>query len=58
MKLQAANSPNRRSNAMDWSDLLQIIKAQNLNLADEEFSAIIDKYGGSDAMRRLKRDLK
>lgn len=57
MKLQATNSPNRRSNALDWSDLVQIIKAQDLNLADEEFSAIIDKYGGSDAMHRLKRDL-
>lgn len=57
MKLQASTSANRRSDATDWSDVLQLIQTQNLSLDDEGFASIVDKYGGPDALLRLKQDL-
>ncbi len=57
MKLQAAASATRREDATDWSDVIQLIQTQNLNLEDTSFAAIIEKYGGPNALSRLKRGL-
>ena len=57
MKLQAASSSTRRADATDWSDVLQLIHTQDLDLDDEGFAAIVNKYGGTDALTRLKQDL-
>lgn len=57
MKLQAANSSTRREDATDWADVIQLIQTQNLDLEDESFAAIINKYGAADALLRLKQSL-
>lgn len=57
MKLAASSSAQRRAEALDWADVLQLVKVCKINLADPEFRRIVQQYGGEDALARLQKEI-
>jgi len=53
LKLHAINQPAREDTAKDWSDIFAIMTAQSLSLDDPEFSAIVQKHGGNEAVQKI-----
>ena len=54
LKLHAARSPSRSDPGKDWTDIRQLVKRHNLDTADREFATIVVRYGGEEALERLK----
>jgi hypothetical protein len=54
LKLHATASPTRRRREQDWEDIYQIIRICQLNPDDDSFRSLILRYGGDDALRKIK----
>jgi len=54
LKLHAARSPSRNDPGKDWTDIRQLVKRHNLDTADSEFATLVVRYGGEEALERLK----
>lgn len=57
LKLHAINQPARENTAQDWEDVIALAKAHHLTLDDPEFSSIVLKHGGENAIGRIKAAL-
>ena len=55
LKLHAAVSPTRSSPHQDWDDIRYIIKICRLNPSDAYFHEIILRYGGEEALSRIRK---
>ena len=55
LKLHAARSPSRNDPGKDWTDIRQLVKRYNLDTADREFATLVVRYGGEEALERLKK---
>lgn len=53
LKLHAINQPAREDTVKDWSDIFAIISAQSLSFDDPDFSAIVQKHGGGEAVQKI-----
>ncbi len=53
LKLHAALSPTRSKPEVDWEDVRQIVRICALDPGNEPFRALILRYGGEDALRRI-----
>lgn len=54
LKLHAANSPTRSKPAIDWEDIRQIVRICRLDPEEASFRDLILRYGGADALARIK----
>jgi hypothetical protein len=54
LKLHAARSPSRSDPGKDWTDIHQLVKRHGLDTTDREFATIVVRYGGEEALERLK----
>jgi hypothetical protein len=54
LKLHAASSPTRSKPESDWEDVRQIIAICGLNADEQEFRAMILRYGGNEALKRIE----
>lgn len=54
LKLHAAASPTRSKPEVDWEDIRQIVRICALDPDEESFRALILRYGGEDALARIK----
>jgi hypothetical protein len=54
LKLHAASSPTRGNPEIDWADIRQIVRICGLNPDNEPFRALILRYGGEDALAKVK----
>lgn len=54
LKLHAATSPTRSKPAQDWEDIRNLIRIHHLDPNEQEFSALIIRYGGQSALDQLK----
>lgn len=57
LKLHAISQPARENIAQDWADVIALAKAHHLKLDDPEFSSIVLKHGGENAIGRIKAAL-
>jgi hypothetical protein len=55
LKLHAAASPTRSKPEVDWEDIRQIIRLSALKPEEEPFRSLILRYGGEDALRRIRQ---
>jgi hypothetical protein len=55
LKLHAAASPTRGKPEVDWEDIRQIIRLCALNPEQEPFRSLILRYGGEDALQRIRQ---
>ncbi len=56
MKLAASKSAHRRADAVDFSDVVRLIRVNEINIEDPETIAVVEKYGGSDTLARLREE--
>ncbi len=54
LKLHAISQPSRENTEQDWADVLSLIRANKLSLDDQEFSGIVLKHGGQEAIERIQ----
>ncbi|MBX6325332.1 MAG: hypothetical protein IRY93_04770 [Chthoniobacterales bacterium] len=54
LKLHAAASPTRQKPEVDWEDIRQIVRICRLDPTEESFHALILRYGGQDALRKIE----
>lgn len=54
LKLHAARSPSRIDADKDWIDIRQLVRRYNLDLEDPEFVKLVIRYGGDQALEKLK----
>jgi hypothetical protein len=54
LKLHAATSATRQKPEVDWEDIRQIVRICGLDPTEESFHALILRYGGEDALRRIE----
>jgi hypothetical protein len=54
MKLTAAKSAARRAGASDWSDIFDLLRTCNIDIADPEFRKLVVQFGGEDALYRME----
>lgn len=54
LKLHAAASPTRSKPEVDWEDIRQIVRICALDPAEESFRELILRYGGEDALARIR----
>ena len=54
LKLHAARSPSRSDPDKDWTDIRQLIKRHKLDLTDHDFMTLVVRYGGEEALEKLK----
>jgi hypothetical protein len=55
LKLHAAASPTRRRPEVDWEDIRQIVRICALDPEREPFRSLILRYGGEDALSKIRR---
>jgi hypothetical protein len=55
LKLHAAASTTRSKPEVDWEDIRQIIRLCALKPDDEPFRSLILRYGGEDALQRIRQ---
>ncbi len=55
LKLHSAASPHRRNPEVDWEDIRQIVRICSLDPEEESFRALILRYGGEDALTRIRQ---
>lgn len=58
MKMVALDSPHRRKDNVDWSDIIHIIQEQKLSIEDPVFRDLILRYGGEKTLKKLRKALK
>lgn len=56
MKLAAAKSATRRSSAVDWSDILELLQTCKIDLGDPEFQKVVIQFGGEEALQRMQEE--
>ncbi len=56
LKLHAAKSVGRdpEKSAQDWQDIRKIVQLHKLDPADETFAGLIIRYGGEEALERIR----
>ncbi len=58
MKLSAYRASQRRNDAVDWSDIVELTRRWKLDPEeDQEFIGLVSRYGGEDSLNRLKKDI-
>lgn len=57
LKLHATHQFGRDDAEKDWSDILALVKAHQLSLDDQEFSAMVLKHGGQTAIQRIQASI-
>ena len=57
LKLHAAKSVGRdpEKSAQDWQDIRKIVQLHKLDPADDTFASLIIRYGGEEALERIRR---
>jgi hypothetical protein len=55
LKLHAIRSPTRGKPEVDWEDIRQIVQICALDPDEESFRALILRYGGTDALEKIRR---
>ena len=55
LKLHAIRSPTRGKPEIDWEDIRQIVQICALDPEEESFRALILRYGGVDALEKIRR---
>lgn len=55
LKLHAAASPTRSRSAVDWEDIRQIVALCALKPDEEPFRSLILRYGGEDALEKIRQ---
>ncbi|MGI9173431.1 MAG: hypothetical protein ACR2F0_08995 [Chthoniobacterales bacterium] len=56
MKLRATKSATRRADAVDWSDILDLVQTCRIDLSDPEFQKIVLQFGGEESLQRMQRE--
>jgi len=56
MKLRAAKSGTRRTDAVDWSDILDLVQTCKIDLSDPEFQNIVLQFGRKESLQRMQRE--
>ncbi len=54
LKLHAAASPTRSKPSEDWEDIRQIVRCCQLDPEEEYLKQIILRYGGEDALKKIR----
>lgn len=54
LKLHAASSHTRTNPEIDWGDIRHIVRICQLDPDDDPFRALILRYGGEDALAKIK----
>ena len=54
LKLHSAKSPTRSKTEVDWEDIRQIVRICALDPEEESFRTVILRYGGEDALTRIR----
>ena len=54
LKLHAASSKTRSNPEIDWNDIREIVQICNLNPSDAAFRDLIMRYGGEDALAKIR----
>jgi hypothetical protein len=54
LKLHAAASATRSKPEVDWEDIRHIVRLCALDPAEESFRALVLRYGGEDALAKIK----
>jgi hypothetical protein len=57
LKLHATRDVTRQSSEIDWEDIVGVLRAAKQNIDDPEFRAIVERYGGPEAIHEIKRRL-
>jgi len=57
MKLSSATDPARTRPDQDWEDVTELIKRCNLDLEDPELRKLVVRYGGEEALVKLRTKL-
>ena len=57
LKLHALKASARTTREKDWSDIVGIILAAQLDIEDPEFQDIVQTYGEPGAIAKIKRRL-
>ena len=55
LKLHAIQSPTRGKPEVDWEDIRHIVQICALDPDDEAFRSLILRYGGEDALEKIRR---
>jgi nucleotidyltransferase DUF2204 len=55
LKLHAIRSPTREKPEIDWEDIRQIVQICALDPREKSFRALILRYGGEDALEKIRR---
>jgi hypothetical protein len=55
LKLHAAASATRSKPEVDWEDIRQIVRLCALKPEEEPFRSLILRYGGDDALQRIRQ---
>ena len=54
LKLHSATSPSRSKPEVDWEDIRQLVRICRLDPEEETFRSMILRYGGEDALKRIR----
>lgn len=54
LKLHASRSPTRSTPEKDWNDIVELVRRHRLNPNEDEFAALILRYGGEESLSRLR----
>jgi len=55
MKLNAARSPHRRVGATDLSDVIELIRVQNIDISSAEFLEVSDRYASTEDWQTIQQ---
>ena len=55
LKLHSAVSPTRAAPDEDWADIAALVRKHRLDLDDPQFAKLVVRYGGEEALQRLKK---
>jgi hypothetical protein len=54
LKLHAAKSATRSTPEKDWNDIVELVRRHRLDPNEDEFSALILRYGGEESLSRIR----
>ena len=57
MKLHALRSPHRLAHGIDLHDVTHLIRTAKIDVAGEEFTQVIERYGSDEIRERIIREL-
>lgn len=58
LKLHAVRQEGRVRKEQDWADVIGLIRSCGLDLENRDFHALIERYGGPDAITSIRRRLR